>query len=625
MRIRTSCYLPVFLIILILGFAQKDCLAESPSNFNAQTECSLKIIQDGQSITPYIVNKLNVYKLKAREFKIAVNRDSCHPGIYVLSQRSQIDYLMKTPLIFSAGGYGIAIKLDDADILSDVPDPINLNSSLDEQINISTRDVFWAKQEYKNLSMRLGYNPSPTKAYATYWPFMDPLTEKARGYAEFKRFKSPFLPISKVSGKVIYAVVYTQSETITKLEARAPSFYLLKPHIVVLNFSDNDNVKDIEETADDRLDQQNPTIEDCNKIISMKPNSAEAYYNRGNVYGKAGQFKQAIDDYSKAISLKPDYVDAYLYRGTVYSKLGQNQSAIKDFSKIISLKPKFVEAYYNRGTVYANLGQNQPAIDDFNKAISVKPNYSNAYAARGVIYARSGQHQKAILDLNKAISLKPDLALAYFNRGAVYANLGQNQPAIDDFNKAISLKPDYADAYYSRGIIYVKLSQYQKAMDDFTKAISLKPDYAESYEHRGMVYVKLGKNKLAIEDYNKAISLKPDFAEAYSRRGGAYVVLSKNKLAIEDFNKAISLKHDYADAYLGRGLVYSKENLYGKAIEDFNKAISLKPDFAVAYLGRGAIYLIQGNKKIGCADIRKACEWGECKASEDAEYKELCR
>ncbi len=273
MRIRCSLYLLVFSIVLI---ANSTCLAESQTSFNNQQECSLRIIQDGLSITPRMENNLNVYKLKANNFKIEVNSDSCSPGIYVLSQRSQIDYLTKTPLIFAGGGFGIAINYNDADVLPDVPKPVNLNLSLDELIRlIDAHDASWAKQQYKELSVRLGYNPTPMKAYALYIPFINPETAKSRNYAEFKKFKNPVIPISEVSGKVIYAVVYTKSENITKPGNRAPSYYLLKPHIIAFNFTDNDNIKDIEAItfAEERISDKNDKL-----IRSAKIGSPQAIW-----------------------------------------------------------------------------------------------------------------------------------------------------------------------------------------------------------------------------------------------------------------------------------------------------------------------------------------------------------
>lgn len=200
-------------------------------------ECVVKIIQDNQEITPRIENKINVYKLKAKEFKIEVSPLSCSPGINMLTQRSQIDYLLRTPLIFT-GSYGMAIEFEKADILTYVPGPLNPDTSLDEEIEYMTRDVVWAKQKYKEFVATLGYSPTPAKAYFTLAHFMDPVTNENRGYAEFKRFGESN-SMSAAAGQYMYAVIYTKEQTIDitiSTGEKRPLFFLKKPHIIVLDF-----------------------------------------------------------------------------------------------------------------------------------------------------------------------------------------------------------------------------------------------------------------------------------------------------------------------------------------------------------------------------------------------------
>jgi tetratricopeptide (TPR) repeat protein len=84
-------------------------------------------------------------------------------------------------------------------------------------------------------------------------------------------------------------------------------------------------------------------IADYTKAIELKPDDAEAYYNRGVAYGDKKLDDQAIADYTKAIELKPDDVDAVAYRG---KKL--YDQAIADYTKAIELKPDDATAAASR-------------------------------------------------------------------------------------------------------------------------------------------------------------------------------------------------------------------------------------------------------------------------------------
>ena len=119
------------------------------------------------------------------------------------------------------------------------------------------------------------------------------------------------------------------------------------------------------------------------KFLRLNPDDADAYYNRGNTYGKLGKYQLAIDDYNRAIRINPDYAIAYNNRGIAYNDLGKYQLAIDDYNNAIRINPDDADAYYNRGNAYNDLGKYQLAIDDYNRAIRIKPDYANAYNNRG--------------------------------------------------------------------------------------------------------------------------------------------------------------------------------------------------------------------------------------------------
>jgi hypothetical protein len=69
-------------------------------------KCSIRIIQDSKEVLPVITDNIPSYKLLAKDFKVEIAPIACSPSI-TLSDRQQIDYLTKTPLVFSTGGYWI--------------------------------------------------------------------------------------------------------------------------------------------------------------------------------------------------------------------------------------------------------------------------------------------------------------------------------------------------------------------------------------------------------------------------------------------------------------------------------------------------------------------------------------
>ncbi|MGB7338491.1 MAG: tetratricopeptide repeat protein [Phototrophicaceae bacterium] len=84
--------------------------------------------------------------------------------------------------------------------------------------------------------------------------------------------------------------------------------------------------------------------------------------------------QEKIDCYTKAIELKPDYADAYYNRGNSLQTNGDLTGAIQDYNKAIEIKPDYSEAYNNRGGYYFKQGDYYKAKADFAKAVQLDPN-----------------------------------------------------------------------------------------------------------------------------------------------------------------------------------------------------------------------------------------------------------
>ena len=128
------------------------------------------------------------------------------------------------------------------------------------------------------------------------------------------------------------------------------------------------------------------------ETVKNSPDSSRAYNNRGNAYGKKGQYDQAIKDFNRAIELKPDDALAYNNRGNAYQYKGEYDQAIKDISRAIELKPDYALAYNNRGYTYGEKREYDLAIKDFNRAIKLKPDFAEAYYNREIAYEKKSEY-----------------------------------------------------------------------------------------------------------------------------------------------------------------------------------------------------------------------------------------
>ena len=125
--------------------------------------------------------------------------------------------------------------------------------------------------------------------------------------------------------------------------------------------------------------------------------------------------ERSIEACNKAIELNPNGADAYNYRGVAYADLKQHERAIEDFNKSIELHPKNADAYNNRGVAYCFLGHYERAIEDFNKAMELNPNFLMAYRNQELAMSKL-EEKNAIAGFGTISAIAGLLAVAYLLR-----------------------------------------------------------------------------------------------------------------------------------------------------------------------------------------------------------------
>ena len=142
----------------------------------------------------------------------------------------------------------------------------------------------------------------------------------------------------------------------------------------------------------------------------------------------------------------------------------------------------------------------------------------------------------------------------------------------------------------NEGIKHLRNGEYESALADFNAAIGIAPEDGRYYELRGQVYHEMKNYQKAVDDYSKAIKKDPKMFNAYFSRGQVLQKLGKPTEAIDDYTRAIDLDEDSVQAYNNRAVSYKKLNDIGNM----------------------------------CIDLKKACELGDCRGLEIAQYSGKC-
>ena len=138
------------------------------------------------------------------------------------------------------------------------------------------------------------------------------------------------------------------------------------------------------------------TEQACKELLQTYPQSLFVMNVLGVVLSGQDKLKESIQVFDKVIQLKPDYAEAYYNRGVALKDFGLRDKAIESYDKAIQFKPDLAEAYLNRGVALKELGRLDEALQNYNKAIQLKSGYPDAYLGLGDIYLEQGLLEKGL-------------------------------------------------------------------------------------------------------------------------------------------------------------------------------------------------------------------------------------
>jgi hypothetical protein len=105
------------------------------------------------------------------------------------------------------------------------------------------------------------------------------------------------------------------------------------------------------------LNRAEEALASFDRAIALKPDYAEAYYNRGNALRDLTRHRDALASYEQAIALKPKYADAYNNYGAAQRELKRPEQALASYEQAIALQPDHAEAHLNHAFCLLQLGR----------------------------------------------------------------------------------------------------------------------------------------------------------------------------------------------------------------------------------------------------------------------------
>lgn len=154
---------------------------------------------------------------------------------------------------------------------------------------------------------------------------------------------------------------------------------------------------------------------------------------------KQGEYETAIALFNRLISLEPNTAEHYVNRGLVLAQNRQDDKAIADYNRALELDNTLDKAYNNRANLHAKRQDWADAISDYDEAIDLNPLNTRARLNQAVTFREMGNAKEALTCLDIALFFDAQSAAIYAERGRAYHVLGHWNCAIADYRTALEL------------------------------------------------------------------------------------------------------------------------------------------------------------------------------------------
>jgi len=132
----------------------------------------------------------------------------------------------------------------------------------------------------------------------------------------------------------------------------------------------------------------------------------------GWIYGMKRQYDQAIAECERAVSLSPNSAEAFEWLGTVLTWAGRAEEAVKYLEHAIRLNPLPLTSTLNfLAVAYRDSGQYEKAIETSKKALQQQPSYQFPYIHMTISYIRLGREEEARAAAAELLRVNPKFSL----------------------------------------------------------------------------------------------------------------------------------------------------------------------------------------------------------------------
>jgi len=178
------------------------------------------------------------------------------------------------------------------------------------------------------------------------------------------------------------------------------------------------------------------------------PDSVDLLLGLSVAHQLKGEYSFARETLKRLISLQPQSSDAYYYLAGSYLETGETIPAKANFDKAYEINPDDFRINYFLGWIAFNQGNTGEARRLLTRTVELKPNFAFGHHQLAKLYLQTSEFDKALSSCRKAVEADPDLAQAYYVLAQVNSRMGQTEEAQKQLAIYQAVKANIAEKEY---------------------------------------------------------------------------------------------------------------------------------------------------------------------------------
>jgi len=282
-------------------------------------------------------------------------------------------------------------------------------------------------------------------------------------------------------------------------------------------------------------------------ILSQDSGHQEALYILAVCYRYNDDTQTALTTLEKLLQHFPDYARGYQERGHIYRRQTQARDATAAYERAVELNPALLASWQNLIRLHRDSGENERSriCEKHTERLQKLP--PELLSVTSMIYERklyqAEQLCRGFLQKNRR----------HVEAMRLLAKIAAEQGVLDEadflLESCLEFEPDFPAARYDYTQVLFKRQRFQKSMEQAALLLKHQPAVPAFRLLFANAAVPVGEFDKALEHYDQLIEESADNLHYRMLKGHALKSLGERQRAVEAYQQAATIQPDHGDAW----------------------------------------------------------------------------